>query len=81
MPLKGANQMLDCRNLSLAQILWILSGQEHANWTLVAPNLKQFLAMKIKINILLKRPLKSKTNYSNINYQIKGKAIRYDIFL
>ena len=31
--------------------------------------------------IIIKRPLKSENNYSNINYQIKGKTIRYDVFL
>ena len=39
-----------------------------------------FMSLKYK-KIILKRPLKSKNNYSNINYQIKGKAIRYDVFL
>ena len=31
--------------------------------------------------IILKRPLKSKKNYSNINYQVKGKTTRFDIFI
>lgn len=39
-----------------------------------------FMDLKHK-KIIIKRPLKSENNYSNINYQIKGKAIRYDVFL
>ena len=31
--------------------------------------------------IIVKRPLKSKKNYSNINYQVKGKTTRFDIYL
>ena len=31
--------------------------------------------------IILKRPLKSEKNYSNINYQVKGKTTRFDIYL
>ena len=31
--------------------------------------------------IILKRPLKSKKNYSNINYQVRGKTTRFDIFI
>ena len=31
--------------------------------------------------IILKRPLKSKKNYSNINYQVIGKTTRFDIYL
>ena len=42
--------------------------------------IEDFMNLKCK-KIILKRPLKSKNNYSNINYQIKGKAIRYDVFL
>ena len=42
--------------------------------------IEDFMNLKYK-KIILKRPLKSKNNYSNINYQIKGKAIRYDVFL
>ena len=41
--------------------------------------IKKFLEYDHK-KIILKRPLKSEI-YSNINYQIKGKAIRYDVFL
>ncbi len=31
--------------------------------------------------IILKRPLKYKKIYSNINYQVKGKTTRFDIFI
>ena len=31
--------------------------------------------------LILKRPLKAKKLYSNINYQIKGKSTRFDIYL
>ena len=31
--------------------------------------------------IILKRPLKAEKNYSNINYQVKGKTTRFDIYL
>ena len=31
--------------------------------------------------IILKRPLKSKKNYSNINYQVIGKTTRFDIYI
>jgi 16S rRNA (guanine1516-N2)-methyltransferase len=31
--------------------------------------------------IILKRPLKSKKKYSNINYQVKGSTTRFDIYL
>ena len=31
--------------------------------------------------LILKRPLKSKKIYSNINYQVKGKTTRFDIYL
>ncbi len=31
--------------------------------------------------LILKRPLKAKKLYSNINYQVKGKSTRFDIYL
>jgi 16S rRNA (guanine1516-N2)-methyltransferase len=31
--------------------------------------------------LILKRPLKAKKIYSNINYQVKGKSTRFDIYL
>ena len=31
--------------------------------------------------LILKRPLKSKKIYSNINYQVKGKTTRFDVFI
>ena len=31
--------------------------------------------------LILKRPLKSKKIYSNINYQVKGSTTRFDIYL
>ena len=31
--------------------------------------------------IIIKRPLKSEKNYSNINYQVKGKTTRFDIYI
>ena len=31
--------------------------------------------------LILKRPLKSEKLYSNINYQVKGKTTRFDIYL
>ena len=42
--------------------------------------IQRFLNQKYQ-KIIVKRPLKSPEKYSNINYQIKGKTIRYDIFL
>ena len=31
--------------------------------------------------IIVKRPLKSEKKYSNINYQVKGKTTRFDIYI
>ncbi len=41
--------------------------------------IKKFLEYDHK-KIILKRPLKSEI-YSNINYQVKGKTTRFDIYL
>jgi len=41
---------------------------------------KDFLDLEYK-KIILKRPLKQRKNYSNINYQVLGKTIRFDIYL
>ena len=41
--------------------------------------IKKFLEYEHK-KIILKRPLKSKI-YSNINYQVKGKTTRFDVYL
>ncbi len=41
---------------------------------------KDFFNLKYK-KIILKRPLKYKKNYSNINYQVLGKTTRFDIYL
>ena len=40
----------------------------------------QFMKVDCK-KLILKRPLKSETTYSNINYQVKGKTTRFDIYL
>ena len=40
----------------------------------------KFLANRNK-KIILKRPLKSNKKYNNINYQVKGKTTRFDIYL
>ncbi|MFL2710553.1 MAG: class I SAM-dependent methyltransferase [Gammaproteobacteria bacterium] len=42
--------------------------------------IEEFLKCKFK-KIILKRPLKSKKTYSNINYQVKGKTTKFDIYL
>ena len=41
---------------------------------------KDFFDLEYK-KIILKRPLKYRKNYSNINYQILGKTTRFDIYL
>ena len=41
---------------------------------------KDFLDLEYK-KIILKRPLKHRKNYSNINYQVLGKTTRFDIYL
>jgi 16S rRNA (guanine1516-N2)-methyltransferase len=41
---------------------------------------KDFFDLEYK-KIILKRPLKYRKNYSNINYQVLGKTIRFDIYL
>ena len=40
----------------------------------------QMLEKKYK-KIIVKRPIKSKPLYEKINYQVKGKAIRYDVYI
>ena len=40
----------------------------------------QFMKVDCK-KLILKRPLKSEKIYSNINYQVKGKPTRVDIYL
>ncbi len=42
--------------------------------------INNFLSNDFK-KIILKRPLKSKKKYSNINYQVKGSTTRFDIYL
>ena len=42
--------------------------------------IKKFLEYDHK-KIILKRPLKFRKNYSNINYQVLGKTTRFDIYL
>ena len=41
---------------------------------------KEFFNLEYK-KIILKRPLKYRKNYSNINYQVLGKTTRFDIYL
>ena len=41
---------------------------------------KDFFDLEYK-KIILKRPLKLRKNYSNINYQVLGKTTRFDIYL
>ena len=41
---------------------------------------KNFFDLEYK-KIILKRPLKFRKNYSNINYQVLGKTTRFDIYL
>ncbi len=41
---------------------------------------KDFFDLEYK-KIILKRPLKFRKNYSNINYQVLGKTTRFDIYL
>ena len=40
----------------------------------------QMLEKKYK-KIIVKRPIKSNPLYEKINYQVKGKAIRYDVYI
>ena len=42
--------------------------------------IEDFMNLKCK-KIILKRPLKFRKNYSNINYQVLGKTTRFDIYL
>tara|TARA_B100000941_G_C28464812_1_gene532914 strand:- start:573 stop:1304 length:732 start_codon:yes stop_codon:yes gene_type:complete len=42
--------------------------------------INNFMGIDYK-KIILKRPLKSKKIYSNINYQVKGRTTRFDIYL
>ena len=54
---------------------------EIENFTNCSENLvKDFLDLEYK-KIILKRPLKLRKNYSNINYQVLGKTTRFDIYL
>ena len=51
------------------------------NFTNCGENLiKDFFDLEYK-KIILKRPLKLRKNYSNINYQVLGKTTRFDIYL
>jgi 16S rRNA (guanine1516-N2)-methyltransferase len=45
---------------------------------------KEIIDIFMKYNykkIIVKRPLKSEKKYSNINYQVKGKTTRFDIYI
>ena len=54
---------------------------EIENFTNCGENLvKDFFDLEYK-KIILKRPLKYRKNYSNINYQVLGKTTRFDIYL
>ena len=54
---------------------------EIENLTDCSENLvKDFFDLEYK-KIILKRPLKYRKNYSNINYQVLGKTTRFDIYL
>ena len=54
---------------------------EIENFTNCGENLvKDFFDLEYK-KIILKRPLKLRKNYSNINYQVLGKTTRFDIYL
>ena len=54
---------------------------EIENFTDSGENLvKSFFDLEYK-KIILKRPLKFRKNYSNINYQVLGKTTRFDIYL
>ena len=54
---------------------------EIENFTDSGENLvKNFFDLEYK-KIILKRPLKFRKNYSNINYQVLGKTTRFDIYL
>ena len=79
--LKKGFQVRVIDNLSGGRLENIKKILEIENFTNCGENLvKDFFDLEYK-KIILKRPLKFRKNYSNINYQIKGKAIRYDVFL
>jgi 16S rRNA (guanine1516-N2)-methyltransferase len=50
----------------------------------LASDEKEIIDIFMKYNykkIIVKRPLKSEKKYSNINYQVKGKTTRFDIYI
>ncbi len=70
------------KNLKKSGVLMSLS--EILDFESLAGNedylINNFMNFEYK-KLILKRPLKSKKVYSNINYQVKGKTTRFDIFL
>ena len=46
-----------------------------------SPQILDHILKKKYKKIIVKRPIKSNSLYEKINYQVKGKAIRYDIYI
>ena len=72
---------LNKKNKKSGRIENIKKILEIENFTDSSENLvKDFFELEYK-KIILKRPLKFRKNYSNINYQVFGKTTRFDIYL
>ena len=46
-----------------------------------SPQILDHILKKKYKKIIVKRPIKSYSLYEKINYQVKGKAIRYDVYI
>ena len=46
-----------------------------------SPQILDYILKKKYKKIIVKRPIKSNSLYEKINYQVKGKAIRYDVYI
>ena len=46
-----------------------------------SPQILDHILKKKYKKIIVKRPIKGNSLYEKINYQVKGKAIRYDVYI
>ncbi len=70
---KNIKKSGDLRSISAILELESMAGNE--NYII-----NNFMNFKYK-KLILKRPLKSPKIYSNINYQVKGKTTRFDVYI
>ena len=76
--------MLTTKIFNYFQILILFFLIQNGAYAFTASDEEEIIDIFMKYNykkIIVKRPLKSEKKYSNINYQVKGKTTRFDIYI